>query len=386
MISLVLLRKKKSKMTKFVAVMLCDDYLQMVIPENWFSPQGLDCNGYNESINRNIRRRIFYSPFGYDVEPDFTSAVEQEFRTDINACYIVRFLKTFPTSKECTDYVQRRRCVWPAVYNDRRLREYVNEIANGVADERNDVDPVADDLPPIADVNEDERNDADAVADDVAPIADVNRIANDVADERNDADLIADDVLPIADDNANDTVDETHAAILVVDNVSDDNANGIVDETSGNNSSAVAGPSMADASTANATTNPVSSFVAVIKTEDIKTEELSQIREANLNGETTIIDLTDDLEEQDAMIAVENNAELADSDDEFLVPIDAQMPYAVKFDFGSVDILSGDLPYKINVISSNNHSHSVQIVQIGIFFLYIRRPLKVESISITKSI
>lgn len=57
-------------MEKYIAVIIWDVKIQLIIPEKWYGG-GLDCNGYNRGINRCVKRRIFYSPFGDDVEPDF---------------------------------------------------------------------------------------------------------------------------------------------------------------------------------------------------------------------------------------------------------------------------------------------------------------------------
>lgn len=105
-------------MEKYVAVMMCEDEIQLVIPLKWYGE--LDCNGYNVGINKNVKRRIFYSPFGDDVEPDFELPISWMFQSVANACYEVFFLQLCDTKEECLRFVKKRRVLYPAVYNEQR--------------------------------------------------------------------------------------------------------------------------------------------------------------------------------------------------------------------------------------------------------------------------
>lgn len=110
-------------MDKYIAVIVCDDKIQLVIPVKWYGV--LDCNGYNRGINRSVKRRIFFSPFGDDIEPDFDLPISPLFRRNANACYQVYFLQVCYTKAECLQFVTNRRVTYPAVYNEGRLREYI---------------------------------------------------------------------------------------------------------------------------------------------------------------------------------------------------------------------------------------------------------------------
>lgn len=50
------------RMEKYIAVILCEEKVQLVIPCGWYG--NLDCNDYNRGIYKCVKRRVFYSPFG----------------------------------------------------------------------------------------------------------------------------------------------------------------------------------------------------------------------------------------------------------------------------------------------------------------------------------
>lgn len=110
-------------MEKYIAVIMCEVKVQLVIPQKWYGT--LDCNGYNRGINKSVKRSIFFSPFGDDVQPNFDLPISQQFQRDANACYSVYFLQACDTKAECIQYLNNRRVSHPAVYNDRRLREFI---------------------------------------------------------------------------------------------------------------------------------------------------------------------------------------------------------------------------------------------------------------------
>lgn len=304
-------------MGEWVAVMLCDDKYQMIIPEEWFAVRE--------------KRRIFYSPFGDGMQADFSSPVQPRFRDDISACYFVRFVKALPTKESCIEYVQRRRCITPVVYNDRRLLEIIPEL--GAAALNNDV-PVAEAV--------------------VVPVAEAV-IAFNVADGAA-APNIGNDVEFVIEFD-----DETNFADVAATSNIGRNANG---------------------------TAPITEAVGATAPVAPKIENKNawlQLIEDNLNEETPFIDLSNDPEEQAAMIAVENNDELNDSDDEILAAtgIEAAMPLSIKFDFDTMDILSGNMPFEINVRLYICKEYTQYISQ---FFFFCIRLLKEELILIARSL
>lgn len=113
-------------MEKFIAVIMCDEKIQLVIPVKWYGI--LDCNGYNRGINRSVKRRIFFSPFGDDVEPDFDLPISRLFRHNANACYEVYFLQLCYTKTECLQFVTNRRVTWPFTTRDACVSTYQNRF------------------------------------------------------------------------------------------------------------------------------------------------------------------------------------------------------------------------------------------------------------------
>lgn len=148
-------------MSKFVAVILCNAKIQLVIPETWYG--GLDCEGYNRGINRNVRRTIFFSPFGDEVEPDFHLPIFPELQRNANGCYHVNFLQACATKAQCIQYLRGRRVSHPAVYNEDRLFERLPDPRMIAAAPR--VDLVADDgefEPDFADDEEENEENVEA--------------------------------------------------------------------------------------------------------------------------------------------------------------------------------------------------------------------------------
>lgn len=375
----------------------------MIIPEFWFSPGGLDCNGYNESINKNKKRRVFYSPFGDNVEANFNVPVQQKFQEDMNACYIVRFLKAWPTKESCIEYVQNRRANHPVVYNDRRLLENIPEmeaiehensdhsieIADGSIDVDAGVDANADEMPNNSDSNANENgsNDISGLVNETIEANVVAELSNIVPDTSANTVVVSQSTDALAGTSAVFNIGSNHenpstAAIVEVAEIKTEDKSALLQIRESNLDGnapfidltiepeeeeeaaivvaqvpveiGVPGISAAFNIGTNSHGNPP--MTASVEVAEIKTEDKSallQIRESNLDGEVPFIDLSNDPEEEAAIIAIENNAELDESDDEILPYPGAMMPIAVKYDFDSMDILSGDMPFKINVIASN---------------------------------
>lgn len=110
-------------MEKYVAVILCGAKTRLAIPCKWYGQ--LDCQGYNRDINKNVKRRIFFSPFGDDVEANFDLPTHTQLQRNANSCYEVYFLQIHDTKEQCLDYLLSRRAVHPAVYNQQRQRERI---------------------------------------------------------------------------------------------------------------------------------------------------------------------------------------------------------------------------------------------------------------------
>lgn len=378
-------------MVKFVAVILCSDEVQLVIPENWFSPEGLDCNGYNEGVNRNKKRRIFYSPFGDDIEADFGLPIQNEFQSQANACYAARFVKAFCSKEDCLGYIERRRCIRPVLYNERRTHE---DVPNTIPSD-DESDASSDDVDsPIATSsgaqngsqsthlhqieNYSANGESGMSSDDAAsPIATSsnaeNGLQSTIMQQTGNSTAMDDtpsnnsygeggshsmNVVPNENDGENNNVSSNHPierespstsniANGISGSVNDVVNTNVTDEVLSNDTVEIDvsmfGNIFADA---DETVPPVE-----VKKED-KTA-LRQLLEDNLNGEIPFIDLTIDPEEQAAIVAVENNLDLDDSDDgeDFLDGV-VVMPSTVKFDFDTKDVLSGDMPFQTSVSMS----------------------------------
>lgn len=457
-------------MEKYVAVIMRDVRIQLAIPVRWYGT--LDSNGYNRGINKNVTRRIFFSPFGYDVEPDFDLPISQRSQRNANACYHVKFLQLCDSKDECIQYMINRRVMYPAVYNDLRLQEYIppprqerqrlvperprpvdEEIAapvvngNGQNDEQIDANAAgaidqlaANERPRPVDedvaapfVNEDGQNDeqidanaAGAIDQNGPAVDDVNgAISGNIDGNFTDADdspvinempievayrnvvnsgnidqnmhRMANQFAPTMSINSNagnlfDTVRikeqikiETRNRIFaaneqnpVVDLTTescmgaDRNENGSSVENINNRSSQIAAnesvhnilaqvqhsprtSTSAVASTSTATSKNCSAeniFDAIRIKEEIKIETRNRILTAN--EQNPVLDLTTDPDEEEALLAADNNFNLDDSDDDIQILSDLVtsrkiVPNQIKFEFDGHDILSGDIPFITNV-------------------------------------
>lgn len=438
-------------MERYVAVIMCNIKIQLIIPQKWYGV--LDTNGYNRGINKVLKRRVFFSPFGDEVEPDFTLPISPTFQRHANAFYQVQFLQVCDSKAECIQYVKSRRVSYPAVYNDRRLLEYIPpprpigqraiagipnalppfepEIANEI-----DANPelnaeIQNDLPPngpesanghviLAEIDQ---NPVDAYApnisaeilseaiNDAAPIAstsasarnvssvedlsETNRIKAEIknevferilkANERNpivdlttdsdEEDSIENEIAPTASNgfgtnggNMNQDTTEMIEPTAIAATVASTAAE-ILHEPNAN--ALPAGSTSATTSTRNVTSiridaAPVASTSAsarnVSSADDfsdanrVKAEFKTELRDRLLeaNKRNPIVDLTDDPEEASAFAAIENDFNFEESDDDMQIVLDSVtssdfIATQIKFDFDGWDILSGDIPFVLNV-------------------------------------
>lgn len=103
------------------AVILCCDKTMLHIPAAWCGNFDLAVS-MNQSINKNIKRRIFFSP-DESKSPNFKLPLAETFDENHDACYTAKILKVFNTFDEAYSYLQKKRNVFPAVYNPKRLNQ-----------------------------------------------------------------------------------------------------------------------------------------------------------------------------------------------------------------------------------------------------------------------
>lgn len=76
----------------------------------------------NNGLNRNMKRRISYSP-NKNKAPNFKLPLRSEFNPTVDCNYIAYCLRFFGTVDEARTYIYNHRNQYPAVYNDHNLRE-----------------------------------------------------------------------------------------------------------------------------------------------------------------------------------------------------------------------------------------------------------------------
>lgn len=414
-------------MERYVAVIMCNFKIQLIIPQKWYGV--LDTNGYNRGINKVVKRRIFFSPFGDEVEPDFTLPISPTFQRNANACYQVQFLQVCDSKAECIHYVKSRRVSYPTVYNDRRLLEYIPpprpigqcaiaEIPNALPpvepENANEIEANPElntetqNAPPpnepessnghamFAEINQnsvvaDEPNIAaeilSEVINDAAPIASTSASARNVSIENDlsganrvkaeiknevldrllkanvqnpivdltidldEEDSIENEIAPTASngfDSDGGNINQNTTDIIVPTAIAATVASTAAHEPNVNALPAVS-------TSATTSTRNVSSIQFDLSDRvkaEIKTEVRDRLLEANERN--PIVDLTDDPEEAVAFAAVENDFNFDDSDDDMQIVLDSAtsndfMATQIKFDFDGYDILSGDIPFVLNV-------------------------------------
>lgn len=334
-------------MEKYIAVIMCDmSKIQLIIPEKWYGT--LDCNGYNRGINKAVKRRIFFSPFGDDVSPNFELPILQHFQRHVNACYRVYFLQACPTKAECIQYLKSHRVVYPAVYNSRRLLEYIPDPRTI----RLDVDANVI-RPNVADGNE-------LGPPDDALFAVLNDSQNGNGIEANGRNIVT-AILHGPSDSAvlffgsNATVTQPP---IIIDLTMELDGGGTIESEFVPTTTDGAEPmdNISAAAASSVTTSNYSSAALQFGPDCIKREIKAEIYERLLekNSQNPIVVLTMDTDEAAAFAAVENNFVSDDSDDEFqfvdhLVATNRFQATKIKFDFDGYDILSGDIPFVCNV-------------------------------------
>lgn len=335
------------KMDKYIAVMMSKDKIQLCIPQKWYG--AFDCNGYNHGINRNVKRRIFYSPFGDNIDADFTAPVYEEYMADRNACYEVFFLKMFDTKVGCLSFLEKRRILYPAVYNSRRLDEMVpNGVAEagGGANEPEQVIGNEENLHATSMQQQLELIDEPFVNEDVF----VDRVVN----ER-----IERDVEQIVEQRLEEVAEQFVERNVVQGAMQNIGSEIVVPEMEMVEHSIVelnthiADDSQAPMSTDNQNIASGNDISATSIKVEIKTENFERFLLANAS--CPVIDLTHDPEEEANLAAIASHNELDDSDDEmeFLDCGPEQfVPQTLKYDFGGHDLLSGNMPFVTDVSTS----------------------------------
>lgn len=365
-------------MEKYIAVIICDIKIQLIVPEKWYGT--LDCNGYNRGINKSVKRTVFFSPFGDDVAPDFGIPISPQFQPNFNACYRVHFLQACPTKAACIEYVKNRRVVYPAVYNNRRLLEYIPNPRQ-IRQRLNSISP-----PPVAEEIEPAVDDGNVEQNNGAPEIDAN-IADkghkDAPENLHDNNASAaagnfdvDNEAPVIDaaENLHEYANNVPAVASTSGFYSISFRNSFIDLTVDIDEEATAlpctnggGPSVANAHlvgmlpelACNAsaaaeifqTISNDSSAAFQLQGNRMKTEMKAEIYERLLeaNVRNPIVDLTMDPDEAAAFAAVENNFN-DDSDDDIqaleqLATPNSFLAIQIKFEFDGNDIVSGDIPF-----------------------------------------
>lgn len=105
---------------RFATILCCDKTL-LHIPPSWCGNFDM-AESMNVSINKNINRRIFFSP-DESIPPIFKLPLAETFDENHDACYLTKFMKVFNTFDEADEYLQKKRHVLPAVYNPKRLNQ-----------------------------------------------------------------------------------------------------------------------------------------------------------------------------------------------------------------------------------------------------------------------
>lgn len=366
-------------MSVYIAVVLSEDRIQVAIPIKWYGR--LDCNGYNKGINKHLKRRVFFSPFGDHVEPDFALPISDFYQPDANACYEVYFLRACDTKQECIEFLNNRRVLYPPIYNERRLHEHIPDprTSNENLDTENAVDQNAEAVNQNTAALDQVLENANAVPQNLAaPVEQNNNVPPNDDDDGVHVGEEMFDQLPEnvnigqAYDNANENVlqfdihEEEEEEIIngaqlnvvrvkreikfevaerlleanqrepIVDLCFSDDSEGEIEE--------VAVQPVRDEAQLNA-------FQVKL---EIKAEAAERLLEANQREPIVDLCSIDDPEEAAAFAAIGVNNEVDDSDDEIselfdVLPQNHPIPIPVKFDFDSNDILSGNILFEINV-------------------------------------
>lgn len=334
-----------------MCVYIAEDRIQVAIPIKWYGR--LDCNGYNKGINKHVKRRVFFSPFGDHVEPDFGLPISDFYQPDANACYEVYFLRACDTKEECIEFLNNRRVLYPSIYNERRLHEHIPDPRpyNENLDAENAVDRNAEVFDAVLQnlaVAVERNNNVPANGDDDCVHVDeemfgqlpetVNAVPQNLvgAVERNNN-------MPANDDGVHEGAEVFENANIgpAYDNANEEvfyfdfDGDGDIDEEEEE-------------------TNNGSLLNAVRVKREIKAEVAERLLEANQREPIVDLCSIDDPEEAAGFAAIDVNNEVDDSDDEISVLFDVlpqnnYIPITVKFDFDSNDILSGNIPFEINV-------------------------------------
>lgn len=113
-----------------LAVILCCDKTMLNIPASWCSYIDV-VNSYNSGLNRNIVRRIFFSP-DENVIPNWNLQLRTNFDENYDACYLARVIRAFGSDEEANKYIHRKRHIQPGVYNPNRLRQTVPRVVENL--------------------------------------------------------------------------------------------------------------------------------------------------------------------------------------------------------------------------------------------------------------
>lgn len=114
----------------YYSVVLVEDRTNLCIPAAWI--YFLDVvQAFNESVNRNLKRRIFFSN-DLNAVPNFLLPLRTEFAPNEDGCYLAKIKKTFWSFDVAKEHVKKIRGGLPAVYNEMR-KEGSLSFLNGEA-------------------------------------------------------------------------------------------------------------------------------------------------------------------------------------------------------------------------------------------------------------
>lgn len=103
----------------YYSVVLVEDQTNLWIPAAWVFCLDV-VKAYNEGVNRNLKRRIFFSK-DLHCTPNFLLPLRAAFAPNENACYLAKIKRTFGSIDEAKEYVGRTRGGLPAVYSEIRI-------------------------------------------------------------------------------------------------------------------------------------------------------------------------------------------------------------------------------------------------------------------------